>query len=76
MSKGSWIRKGFKFGTRVDANLDGKDTFKSGFDLIDIWPKHCTQREKYNCLQCFAVVGKVRCAPRFREKVIVMTEAY
>jgi len=68
MAKGSWRRRGLKFGAKVDVNLDGKDTFKSGFDVIGIWPKYCIRFRR--CFQCH-LEGKVQCAPRFREKVIV-----
>ena len=60
MSKGSWRR----IGVKEDVNLDGADTFKSGFDFIEIWPKYCTRFSQ--CLQCH-LEGKMRCAPRFRD---------
>jgi len=53
---------------KSDVNLDGKDTLRLGFDIIEIWPKYCVRY--FHCLQCH-YEGKIQCAPRFRvtEKV-------
>jgi len=52
-----------KFGLKSDVNLDGKDMFRVGTEIIEIWPKYCVRC--FHCLKCH-YEGKIQCAPRFR----------